>query len=170
MCDWSFPRENPFRGDKLRAVDRYLDIPPAGREEIKAKIKARAPDDIAEIERDTIVGRHGVYVNLRGMYFGAATLCATVTRPSWPTGMIARAPVYTAIIDDKRYSVIIPDVCGNVSRVDWAPLNGAKQSAVRITGSAVANRVPEPSYLAVPALLALVLQRRRKLARDNMGS
>lgn len=163
-CDWSFPGENRFRGDKLRAVDRYTDIPAAVRNQLKAKIKAREPDDIAEIERHTIVGRRGVYTNMRDMYFGVATLCNTVTRPNWPTGRVERAPVYTV----DGYSIMIPDVCGNVARVDWAPLNGAKQSEIRNHpfGAPAAKRVPEPSALAlaIPALLALVIQRRRKLA------
>ena len=163
-CDWSYPGENKFRGDKLRAVDRYTDIPEAARDQIKAKIKAREPDDIAEIERDTIIGRRGLYSNMRDMYFGAATLCSTVTRPTWPTGLIERAPIYTATYAGIKYSVMIPDICGNVSRVDWAPTNGATQAPIvsRPTAPAV-HAVPEPAtaLLVIPAMIFIALRIRR---------
>lgn len=163
ICDWSHPGENKFVGDKLRAIDRYHDIPPDVREQLKAKIKARSPTDIAEIQRDTIIGRHGVYSGLREMWFGASTRCAAVSRPAWSTGRIERAPVYTV----GEHSIIIPDICGNVARVDWAPLDGAKQSAISSKSGAAGSAVPEPSTLLLAGAAIAVMAaaaRRGKIA------
>ncbi len=110
-CSWDHPGANPFRGEIPAAVAHYTEIPAAVRVQLRAKMKRHAYDDVAEIRRDSIAGKHQ-YADLRSMHFGD-TLCKNVSRAKWSDAAIERGLVYTV----GAYSVIVPTVCSNVSLV-----------------------------------------------------
>ena len=56
-CSWNRPGADPFMGDVVAAVDRYPDIAPQVREELKARMRARQYDEIVVISRDAIRGK-----------------------------------------------------------------------------------------------------------------
>jgi hypothetical protein len=69
-------------------------------------------DDIAEIKKDSIKGK-SEYVNLRDMHFGENRLCKTVSMDKWLPDAVERGLVYC----ETTHCIIVPTVCGNVSRV-----------------------------------------------------
>lgn len=112
-CDWNSPGADPFHGEVPAAVARYTEIPPAARDELRRRMERHEFDDVAEIRRDTITGRHD-YADMRSMHFGKK-LCRKVSRAKWTDAMVERGLVYC--VEDGRYCVIVPTVCSNVSLV-----------------------------------------------------
>jgi hypothetical protein len=110
-CSWDRPGADRFTGDPVKAVADY-DLPEDMLAKLQAKVKAHAYDDIAEITRDKIVGKHG-YEDLRDMHFGANRICHMVTRDKWASTAVERGLVYC--VDGQ--CIIVPTVCGNVSRI-----------------------------------------------------
>ena len=82
-CSWDRPGHNPFMGDVVAAVDRYADIPEDVRARLKSRMQARQYDEMVSIRRDTIVGQHRYDPQIRGMHFGAGSVCQTVSRTRW---------------------------------------------------------------------------------------
>ncbi|RZJ11545.1 MAG: hypothetical protein EOP39_05970 [Rubrivivax sp.] len=115
QCSWDRPGVNPFMGDVVAAVDRYQDIPAATREKLKARMKARAYDDIAVIERDAIKGQGTASYapEIRDMHFGPGAVCKTVTRARWAAATQERGLVYC----EDGQCILVPTVCRNVSRI-----------------------------------------------------
>lgn len=111
-CSWDDPGHSPFMGDVVAAVDRYRDIPPAVRAKLKARMQARAYDDVAVITRDQIKGKRG-YSNLREMHFGSGRVCQQIVRSKWKPEHQERGLVYC----EGEHCIIVPTVCRNVSRV-----------------------------------------------------
>lgn len=111
-CSWDSPGRDAFRGDVVAAVDHYLDIPPATRARLKARMARHAYDEVADIRRDRIEGRHE-YVDLRDMHFGRGTVCRQVSRQRWAEHALERGLVYC----EDEHCLIVPTVCGNLSRV-----------------------------------------------------
>ena len=113
-CSWDRPGVNPFMGDVVAAVDRYQDIAPATRSKLKARMARRDYDDIVSIERDAIVGKAQYGGEIRQMYFGAGSICNTVTRARWTPQMQERGLVYC----EDGQCILVPTVCRNVSRIN----------------------------------------------------
>lgn len=113
QCAWNAPGADPFHGEVPAAVARYTEIPPAARAELRRRMERHDFDDVAEIRRDTIKGRHE-YADMRSMHFGKK-LCRKVSRAKWTDTMVERGLVYC--VEDGRYCVIVPTVCSNVSLV-----------------------------------------------------
>ena len=112
-CSWDKPGVNPFMGDVVAAVDRYQDIAPATRSKLKARMARRDYDDIVSIERDAIVGKAQYGSEIRQMYFGAGSICNTVTRAKWTPQTQERGLVYC----EDGQCILVPTVCRNVSRI-----------------------------------------------------
>ncbi|CAN5143747.1 hypothetical protein BH11PSE10_BH11PSE10_07200 [soil metagenome] len=134
-CSWDKPGVNPFMGDVVAAVDRYQDIAPVTRNKLKARMARREYDDIVSIERDAIVGKAQYGSEIRQMYFGAGTVCNTVTRARWTQQMQERGLVYC----EDGQCILVPTVCRNVSRITRVaarPMAAAPAS----TGSTAASQ------------------------------
>jgi len=95
------------------AVDHYTDIPLDVRARLRARMASYRYDDVAEIRRDSVQGRHRYAPDLRHMHFGQGRVCAEVTRDSWTDDMVERGLVYC----ESGHCLIVPTVCNNVSRI-----------------------------------------------------
>lgn len=112
-CSWARPGHNPFMGDVVAAVDRYTDIPADARARLKVRMAKRDYDDIADIRRDSLQGRHSYDPAIRDMHFGTSQVCSTVSRSAWSPTQHERGLVYC----EAGQCIIVPTVCRNVSRV-----------------------------------------------------
>ena len=112
-CSWDRPGHNPFKGDVVAAVDRYSDIPPAVRSRLKQRMALRDYDEIADIKRDQITGKHRYDSDIRDMHFGPGSICRTVTRAGWTPQMQERGLVFC----ESGHCILVPTVCRNVSRI-----------------------------------------------------
>lgn len=112
-CSWDRPGHNKFSGDVPTAIDRYTDIPADVRSRLQKRMTARDYDDMVSIKRDRIAGKHDYDAEIRDMYFGAGSICRTVTRSGWNAQMHERGMVYC----DSGHCILVPTVCRNVSRI-----------------------------------------------------
>ncbi len=118
-CTWDRPGINPFMGDVVGAVDRYIDIAPDIRERIKARMVRRDYDDVVSIKRESITGRARYGNTIRDMHFGDRQLCHSVSRSAWSPQMQERGLVYC----DSGQCILVPTVCRNVSRISRAEVS-----------------------------------------------
>jgi hypothetical protein len=123
-CDWDHPGAARFSGDVPAAVAHYKEIPAPVRTQLRARIERHEFDDIAEIRRDSIVGRHA-YADLREMH-SASSICHNVSRAKWSDAAVERGLVYC--VDD--HCVIVPTDCGNISLVTRLRDRGAPVVAI----------------------------------------
>ncbi|CAN5907071.1 hypothetical protein BH11PSE8_BH11PSE8_44510 [soil metagenome] len=112
-CSWDKPGHNPFMGDVVAAVDRYTDIPADVRARLKQRMAKRDYDDIADIRRDSVQGRHDYDSSIRDMHFGTNRVCSSVSRAAWSPTQQERGLVYC----EGDQCIIVPTVCRNVSRI-----------------------------------------------------
>jgi hypothetical protein len=117
QCSWNRPGHNPFMGEVVPAIDRYIDIPTPVRQRLKERMQARRYDDIVEIRRDTIRGKADYRPEIRDMHFGWDRVCREVTRSAWNESMRERGLVYC----DSGHCILVPTVCRNVSRIERQP-------------------------------------------------
>ncbi|WP_219135979.1 MHFG family PEP-CTERM protein, partial [Janthinobacterium sp. UMAB-60] len=115
-CSWNRPGADPFMGDVVAAVDRYPDIAPQVREELKARMRARQYDEIVVISRDAIRGKGNYDARISDMHFGPGRVCRNVTRSGWSEQMQERGLVYCV----QSVCILVPTVCRNVSRITRA--------------------------------------------------
>ncbi|TWI50109.1 putative secreted protein with PEP-CTERM sorting signal [Pseudoduganella flava] len=117
-CSWNRPGADPYRGTVAAALERYRDIPRADRVRIAERIAAGTPDDDVRIGRDTIDGQFRYRDEIRDMHFGGSAtpprLCRAVNRHAWRADHTEPAAVYCS----GEHCVVIPRVCGNVSRIE----------------------------------------------------
>ncbi|HAT34045.1 MAG TPA: hypothetical protein DCW29_25350 [Janthinobacterium sp.] len=116
-CSWDHPGVDPFMGDVGAAVDRYVDIPPAVREQLKQRMHLHKFDEIVTISRDAISGKHHYDARISEMHFGAGRVCRTVSRSAWSAQKEERGLVYC----EESYCILVPTICRNVSRVTRTP-------------------------------------------------
>lgn len=114
QCSWDRPGHNPFVGDVVAAVDRYRDIPQPVRARLKERMRARSYDDMVDIRRDSIVGKHAYDNDIREMHFGSGRVCTQVTRKRWGAATHERGLVYC----ESGHCILVPTVCRNVSRIN----------------------------------------------------
>jgi hypothetical protein len=124
-CSWNTPGRHPYRGTAMEAVSRYVDIPAATRLRLAARIDAGRADDDVVITRDAIEGRGSYASAITDMHFGRQTVCGRVTRERWPVTAREPAKVYCA----DGHCLIVPRICGNISRIRTAGNGGASDSA-----------------------------------------
>ncbi|WP_374360511.1 MHFG family PEP-CTERM protein [Pseudoduganella danionis] len=112
-CSWDHPGRNPYRGSIAAAIDRYTDIPPAVASTLKRRMAENQADDKVIITRDAITGREQYAPEIRAMHFGAASVCANVTRSGWSASRQEPAQVYCV----GTVCILVPRICGNISRI-----------------------------------------------------
>lgn len=116
-CSWDRPGHNPFMGDVVAAIDRYVDIPTLVRIRLKQRMQLRQYDDLVDIRRDEISGRERYEPEIRDMHFGLDRVCRQVTRARWTAQMHERGLVYC----EEGHCILVPTVCRNVSRIERKP-------------------------------------------------
>jgi len=131
FCAWGRPGRMPYRGsldDALRAAQ----VPQVVREQIGAAVAAGRPHDRLVIANDAIrTVSGGISFDASGfaMTYGR-TLCLG-TRVNFKPGHVEPASLYEAFDDQgQRYSVMVPDVCGNVSVLRPRGEPGARTAGV----------------------------------------
>jgi hypothetical protein len=115
-CSWDRPGQNPYTGGAAAAIDRYTDIPAAVRSTLKRRMAEGQSDDQVNITRDSISGKSRYGAQIRDMHFGGASMCGTVTRGKWAADRVEPAAVYCV----GEHCVLVPKICGNVSRITRA--------------------------------------------------
>lgn len=113
VCSWDRPGVDRFRGTPAAALAHYRDIPPDDRAALARRIAAGIPDDTVQISRSAIRGHYAYDSAIADMHFGSGRMCRSVTRAKWKSAHRETAAVYCA--GDE--CVLVPEVCGNVSRV-----------------------------------------------------
>lgn len=121
-CSWDRPGANPYTGQASAAIDRYADIPLAVRSTLKRRMEEGQSDDKVTITRDGIRGKSQYDPTIRDMHFGAASVCATVTRSKWSAKREEPGAVYCV----DQHCILVPKICGNVSRITRMPAAVAK--------------------------------------------
>ena len=116
-CSWDRPGANPYTGNSAAAIDRYTDIPAKVRGTLKRRMAENQSDDAVLITRDGITGKNQYDPAIRDMHFGAASVCATVTRAKWSERRQEPGAVYCV----DQHCILVPRICGNVSRVTRLP-------------------------------------------------
>lgn len=115
-CVWGRPGRNPYRGSLADALTA-AHVPAAVQAELLAKVAERRRDGRLVIANDGIRDEQGRRVfAARGfaMTYGH-TLCLE-TRVNFPAGHQEPADLYEAKdAQGRRWSMMVPDVCGNVS-------------------------------------------------------
>ncbi|NGZ85012.1 MHFG family PEP-CTERM protein [Duganella aceris] len=126
-CSWDRPGQNPYTGGAAAAIDHYTDIPATVRGTLKRRMAEGQSDDQVNITRDGISGKNQYGAQIRDMHFGKNSVCGTVTRSKWAADRVEPAAVYCV----GAHCVLVPKICGNVSRITRnAPaVAAAKQAA-----------------------------------------
>jgi hypothetical protein len=147
-CSWDNPGANRYTGNVPASVQHYSDIPLEPRNKLQKRLETRQYDEIATITREKIEGK-STYTDLREMHFGKNQVCQTVSREKWADSAKERGLIYC----EDGYCIIVPTICGNVSRITKsAPITPPATT----NGSAGAGRspytpaVPPPLSIAVP--------------------
>lgn len=153
VCSWDRPGVDRYRGTPAAALAHYRDIPAADRAALAQRINAGTPDDMVRISRTAIAGHHQYEARIADMHFGTGRLCRTVTRARWKPAHSEAAAVYCV----NGECVLVPEVCGNVSRIRKIVTSGTDSPGA--TGGAppppdilppTLQAAPIPSYPAVP--------------------
>ncbi|MED5616795.1 MHFG family PEP-CTERM protein [Janthinobacterium sp. P210005] len=149
-CSWNRPGADPFMGDVVAAVDRYPDIAPQVREQLKARMRARQYDEIVVISRDAIRGKGNYDARISDMHFGPGRVCRNVTRAGWSEQMQERGLVYCV----QGACILVPTVCRNVSRITQAAA-GPRGAGAAPVGAAPGGATPAaaaPAATGVPVI------------------
>lgn len=149
-CNWNRPGVDPFMGDVVAAVDRYTDIAPPVREQLKERMRARQYDEIVVISRDAIRGKGNYNARISDMHFGPGRVCRNVTRSGWSDQMQERGLVYCV----QGQCILVPTICRNVSRITQAPASAppAAGGAAPGGGAPVAAAPAAPAAAGVPVI------------------
>ncbi|MHA4866134.1 MHFG family PEP-CTERM protein [Duganella sp. PWIR1] len=145
-CSWDHPGHNPYTGGAAAAIDRYTDIPEAVRSTLKRRMQENQSDDKVSITREHITGKYQYDPAIRDMHFGKASVCATVTRDKWADTRNEPGAVYCV----EQHCILVPRICGNVSRV-------TRSEAVASTPAAPARELEAPVEFTDPGLAELGL-------------
>jgi len=114
VCSWNRPGVDPYRGDAATALRHYPDIPASQRKVLLDKIASGKPDDKVAIRRDAVTGTWQYDAAIGDMHFGADRMCRSVDRSRWQAERSEPAAVYCA----DQHCIIVPKICGNVSRIN----------------------------------------------------
>lgn len=192
FCAWGHPGRMPYRGTVDEAL-RAARLPPEVREQIVAAVAAGRPHDrlvitnggIRAVSSDRAFEPQGI-----AMVYGR-TLCLG-TRVNFKPGHSEPASLYEAFdTSGQRHSVMVPDVCGNVSVLrpkgdlpvpakgvpvvlaSLDPLDPGAPTPVTASagGSEKPNEVPAPGTLALAliGLAAAAAARRTRRGATSAG-
>ncbi len=157
-CVWGVPGRTPYRGTVEQAL-MAAQLPPEVVQRIAEMARNGFTRDRVEISRTairSIDGRRIFKPQIPAMSFGN-TLCFD-TQVNFPSGHVEYAALYEA--DDqagRRYSVMVPFVCNNVSVL-----------GVRREGDVPPGAVPEPgTWLLTLTALGLLAWLRRPTAKGR---
>lgn len=148
VCNWDHPGADPFGhpGNLAAAIASY-EYP----EELVRKIKRLESDDVVYISRDRVVALRGNAGELSDMHFGSGRCSGPVQRSAWPADRVEPALVYC----HEMRCVAVPTICGNISRIEWAP-PAAKPPSLRAWDGKpldpTPRTIPEPGTWALVAL------------------
>jgi hypothetical protein len=157
-CDWSKPGAAPYRGQSVETALAAYDMPEHARAEIAGKVKTMLEDGIALITRDKITSPQGSVWGLRDMHWSGGMCTGPVSRQGWAADRVEAALIYCS----GPHCIAIPVVCGNVSRIEFAPRQRHEPELRNWDGRPVQVRtVPEPGTLLL-SLLALGVMGVRK--------
>lgn len=179
-CDWSRPGLDPYRGPVAKsvamAVARY-GFDSGTQAQLVAKAKRLQPDGYMVITRDDITSPQGLVTGFRDMHFGQGRLCrGEIHRDAWRADQAEVALIYCA----GGQCIAVPVVCGNVSRVEFAPFVSEQPHAdsgfrawkpwtPEPGPEPKLNRVSEPSslLLLLAALPCLLWARRSPTVKEG---
>ena len=163
-CDWNNPGSNPYRGTSVYSAVQSYGFPKESTDEIVWKIKANMEDAVIYIKRDSIESPFGVASNLRDMHWGNNRKCiGPVVRNKWNFSDERAALVYCNTAKNfvtSQVCVAIPVVCGNISLVDYRPLQTMPKNFVE---QSKVNTVPLPSTLMLLMLALVFVKCKRKV-------
>lgn len=177
-CAWGKPGGNPYQGSVEQALQAAA-LPSEVVAAVAQQVREQRPVEAL------VIGNDGIRASRSGRVFDATrfamtygrTLCLN-TRVNFAPGHTEPAALYEASgHDGRRYAVMVPEVCGNVSviaqgrdarstrlalgltdgepwtvmpaQLDWDPTAGGRDGTVRT--------VPEPGSLGLAGLGLLVL-------------
>lgn len=136
-CSWDRPGVNPYTGKTAAAIDRYTDIPANVRSTLKRRMEEGQSDDQVTITRDGISGKNQYDPAIRDMHFGAASVCATVTRGKWSEKRQEPGAVYCV----DQHCILVPRICGNVSRINRLPAVAKAPAAAPPVAARLGNKL-----------------------------
>lgn len=151
-CSWDHPGRNPYTGSTAAAIDRYTDIPEAVRSTLKRRVDEAQPDDNVSITRDSIGGKSHYNPAIRDMHFGASSVCSTVTRSKWAADRSEPGAVYCV----GEHCILVPKICGNVSRITR-------------TSASTAAAGQQPAYASTELMDAASAQEFAALSAPELG-
>ncbi|WP_343731339.1 MHFG family PEP-CTERM protein [Duganella sp.] len=174
-CSWDNPGHNPYTGGAAAAIDRYTDIPEAVRSTLKRRMEEGQSDDKVSITRGTIAGKYQYDPAIRDMHFGKSSVCATVTRDKWAETRVEPGAVYCV----DKHCILVPRICGNVSRVNRTPAAAAAAAAapekqedreLHIPGELADLGLEDPNMMDDNPLTAQELAERRAAAERVLAA
>lgn len=147
-CDWSNPGADRYTGTPEAALARYSDIPAATRAKLLDNMRRHAYDDQVSIDAKGITGKRRYEPRLWGMHFGQSRICGEVDR----SGL--RAPQSALAYTVDGYTILVPAICGNISRArrieDDEPLDASPRAGIPSSGGG-GGFIPLAPLAAVPA-------------------
>ena len=151
-CSWNRPGADPYMGDVVAAVDRYTDIAPQVREQLKQRMRARQYDEIVVIKRDAIRGKQNYDARISEMHFGEGRVCRDVTRAGWTDRMEERGLVYCV----QGECILVPTVCRNVSRITQVSAAAPRAAGGGAPGAGASGPAAAPAATAAPAGVPMI--------------
>ena len=163
-CTWGQPGRSPYKGTVEEAL-RTAHVPESVVQKVAERVRVKNSNGRLVINNKSIrlVGSKRQFSSANVTMTYGRTLCVE-TKVHFRKGHSELADLYDATDEQgKRYAVMVPDVCGNVSVL--AAAEDAGEDATMTVASHSAADVPEPGTLAavVLGLLALVWTRKREL-------
>jgi hypothetical protein len=167
-CAWGDPGRNPYKGTVEEALQAAR-LPPEAIVQIAEAVQAGRPADRLTISNTGIQADGGgqIYNQRNFALTHGRTLCLSAS-VNFPVGHSERASLYVATdAKGKLHSVMVPDVCGNVSvlgsdvertaseTVEW--VEGAAASASGPRGGGRSANASNLNELPLPATVWLVL-------------
>lgn len=149
-CSWDNPGANRYTGSIRDAIEHYQDIPKPIRERLQQRVGTHQYDDLVEIRRESIIGRDEYNPEIRDMHFGQRSVCATVSRTKWKGSEVQDGLVYC----EENHCILVPSICGNVSRIVRKSQAVAKRSGTESTGGGamILSSPPPPVVAFVPTM------------------
>ena len=162
-CTWGQPGRSPYKGTVEEAL-RTAHVPESVVQKVAERVRLKNSNGRLVINNKSIrlVGSKRQFSSANVTMTYGRTLCVE-TKVHFKKGHSELADLYDATDEQgKRYAVMVPDVCGNVSVL--AAAEDAGEDATLTVASHSAADVPEPGTLAavVLGLLALVWTRKPK--------